>query len=325
MLPAVGADLLRQLGKGHAAAGGRDAHNIQGHYTFHPPNLPGGHDATPTPPATSGNRHDRRDPALETPTMPHVDRDQILLTHPGTSKPKYLELRIDGVELHRNWWAGIGKPQGRTNSFGHGREAREALEKVVAEKMRHGYALLRDVVATEPGGVVVQCATRAVHGVVAIALHPDGHTVAVARGIPDRIGQAGSDVQTVDLRTGGTDTSGWPTSHCHPTAPCSPAPSPVTRSSSTTSRPDGRWSRTSSYPAKGRPGARRLVSPPTAGFWRSSITPVASRCSAVVPRPRSPVAHRFPTQRGPGGHTRRAMRHRRLQSLRTVAPLTTRP
>lgn len=134
--------------------------------------------------------------------MPRVDRDQILLTHPGTSKPKHLELRVDGVELHRNWWAGTGKPQGRTKSFDHGRAAREALEKVVAEKMRDGYALLRDVAATEPGDVVVQCVTRATNGVVAIALHPDGHTVAVARGIPDRIGTAGSDVQIVDLRTG---------------------------------------------------------------------------------------------------------------------------
>jgi predicted DNA-binding WGR domain protein len=134
--------------------------------------------------------------------MPSVDRDQILLTHPGTSKPKYLELRIDGVELHRNWWAGTGKPQGRTKSFDHERAAREALEKVVAEKMREGYALLRDIAATEPGDVVVQCAMRATHGVVAIALHPDGHTVAVARGISDQIGKVGSDVQTVDLRTG---------------------------------------------------------------------------------------------------------------------------
>ncbi|MEU6781239.1 hypothetical protein ABZ912_18725 [Nonomuraea angiospora] len=131
-----------------------------------------------------------------------MDRDQILLTHPGTSKPKYLELRIDGAELHRNWWAGTGKPQGRTKSFDHVDAAREALEKVVAEKMRDGYALLRDVAASEPGDVVAQCATRATNGVVAIALHPDGHTVAVARGIPDRIGSAGSDVQTVDLRTG---------------------------------------------------------------------------------------------------------------------------
>jgi predicted DNA-binding WGR domain protein len=134
--------------------------------------------------------------------MPRVDRDQILLTHPGTSKPKYLELRVDGVELHRKWWAGTGKPQGRTKAFDDARAAREALEKVVAEKMRDGYALLRDIATTEPGDVVVQCATRAENGVVEIALHPDGHTVAVARGIPDRVGSVGSDVQTVDLRTG---------------------------------------------------------------------------------------------------------------------------
>jgi hypothetical protein len=50
--------------------------------------------------------------------------------------------------------------------------------------------------------VVVQCTTRATNGVVAIALHPDGHTVAVARGIPGRTGNAGVDVQTVDLQTG---------------------------------------------------------------------------------------------------------------------------
>ncbi|MEV6159130.1 hypothetical protein AB0L53_53245 [Nonomuraea sp. NPDC052129] len=131
-----------------------------------------------------------------------MDRDQILLTHPGTAKPKYLELRVDGVELHRNWWAGTGKPQGRTKSFDDGRAAREALEKVVTEKMRDGYALLRDVAATEPGDVVAQCTTRATNGVVAIALHPDGHTVAVARGIPDRTRNAGCEVQTVDLRTG---------------------------------------------------------------------------------------------------------------------------
>src|ERR1044072_5608569 len=134
--------------------------------------------------------------------MPRVDRDQILLTHPGTSKPKYLELRVDGVELHRNWWASTGKPQGRTKSFDDGRAAREALEKVVAEKMRDGYALLRDIATTEPGDVVVQCTTRAETGAGKIPLHPDGPPVAVARRIPDRVGNAGSDVQTVELRTG---------------------------------------------------------------------------------------------------------------------------
>ncbi|MFG1687111.1 WD40 repeat domain-containing protein [Nonomuraea sp. NPDC049269] len=131
-----------------------------------------------------------------------MNRDHILLTHPGTSKPKYLELRTDGAELHRNWWTGTGKPQGRAKPFDDARAAREALEKVVAEKMRDGYALLRDVAATAPGDVVAQCATRATNGVVTTALHPDGHTVAVARGIPGQTGQAGADVQTVDLRTG---------------------------------------------------------------------------------------------------------------------------
>ncbi|WP_433510213.1 hypothetical protein ACQP2T_40930 [Nonomuraea sp. CA-143628] len=132
-----------------------------------------------------------------------MDRDQILLTHPGTSKPKFLELRVDGVELHRSWWTGTGKPQGRTKSFDDGDAALEALEKIVTQKMRDGYALLRDVAATEPGDVVAQCATRAENGAAASALHPDGHTIAVARGIPgSRIGIAGSDVQTVDLRTG---------------------------------------------------------------------------------------------------------------------------
>ncbi|MFD1546335.1 GmrSD restriction endonuclease domain-containing protein [Nonomuraea guangzhouensis] len=135
-------------------------------------------------------------------TMPRVNRDHILLTHPGTSKPKYLELRVDGVELHRNWWTGTGKPQGRTKPFDDNRAAREALEKVVTEKMRDGYALLRDAAATAPGDVVAQCTTRATNGVVTTALHPDGHTVAVARGIPGQPGQAGADVQTVDLRTG---------------------------------------------------------------------------------------------------------------------------
>src|ERR1044072_10037848 len=112
--------------------------------------------------------------------MPRVHRDQLLLTHPGTSKPKYLELRVDGVDLHRNWWSGTGKPQGRTKSFDDGRAAREALEKVVAEKMRDGYGLLRDIATTEPGDVVVQCTTRAENGAVEIALHACGHSGAVA-------------------------------------------------------------------------------------------------------------------------------------------------
>ncbi|WP_146103650.1 WD40 repeat domain-containing protein [Nonomuraea solani] len=88
-------------------------------------------------------------------------------------------------------------------SFGGGRAAREALEKIVTEKMRDGYAVLRDVAATEPGDVVVQCATPATNGIVAFALHPDGGTLAVARGIPDRVRpRLGSEVQTIDLRTG---------------------------------------------------------------------------------------------------------------------------
>lgn len=130
-------------------------------------------------------------------------RERILLTHPGTSKPKYLELRADGVDLRRSWWTGSGKPQARLKSFGSGRVAREALEKIVTEKMRDGYALLRDFAAAEPGDVVVQCATPAANGIVAFALHPDGGTLAVARGIPDRVRlRLGSEVQTVDLRTG---------------------------------------------------------------------------------------------------------------------------
>ncbi len=132
-----------------------------------------------------------------------MNRERILLTHPGTSKPKYLELRADGVELHRSWWTGAGKPQERMKSYGSERAAREALEKIVTEKMHDGYAVLRDVAATEPSDVVVQCATPATNGIVAFALHPDGGTLAVARGIPDRVRlQLGSEVQTVDLRTG---------------------------------------------------------------------------------------------------------------------------
>ncbi|WP_342748610.1 VOC family protein [Nonomuraea indica] len=140
---------------------------------------------------------------VEISTLPRMYRERILLTHPGTSKPKYLELRADGVDLHRSWWTGAGKPQERLKSFGSGRAAREALEKIVTEKMGDGYALLRDVAAAEPGDVVVQCATPAANGTVAFALHPDGGTLAVARGIPDRVRlRLGSEVQTVDLRTG---------------------------------------------------------------------------------------------------------------------------
>jgi predicted DNA-binding WGR domain protein len=84
-----------------------------------------------------------------------MNRERILLTHPGTSKPQYLELRADGAELRRSWWAGAGKPQERMKSFGSGHAAREALEKIVTEKMRDGYAVLREVAATEPGDVVV--------------------------------------------------------------------------------------------------------------------------------------------------------------------------
>jgi WD40 repeat protein len=132
-----------------------------------------------------------------------MNRERILLTHPGTSKPQYLELRADGAELRRSWWAGAGKPQERMKSFGSGHAAREALEKIVTEKMRDGYAVLREVAATEPGDVVVQCATPATNGIVAFALHPDGSTLAVARGIPDRVRlRLGSEVQTIDLRTG---------------------------------------------------------------------------------------------------------------------------
>ncbi|MEO3873512.1 hypothetical protein ABGB18_32270 [Nonomuraea sp. B12E4] len=132
-----------------------------------------------------------------------MNRERILLTHPGTSKPKYLELRADGAELHRSWWTGAGKPQERTKSFDSGRAAREALEKLVTQKMRDGYAVLRDAATTAPGDVVVQCATPATNGVVAFALHPNGGTLAIARGIPDRVRlQLGIEVQTVDLRTG---------------------------------------------------------------------------------------------------------------------------
>ncbi|HEX4816254.1 MAG TPA: hypothetical protein VFV66_26225 [Nonomuraea sp.] len=131
-----------------------------------------------------------------------MDRDHILLTHPGTSKPKYLELRVEGSDLHRSWWSGTGKPQGRTKSFDHGHAARGAMEKVVSEKMRDGYALLRDLATAEPGELVAQCATPEKNGVVTFALHPDGHTVAVARRFPDHLRRPGWEVQTVDLLTG---------------------------------------------------------------------------------------------------------------------------
>jgi predicted DNA-binding WGR domain protein/WD40 repeat protein len=132
-----------------------------------------------------------------------VERDQILLTQHGSARSKYVELTVDGSELTRRWWAGTGKPQERTKSFASEHGAREAMEKAVTEKMRAGYALIRDTAATDPGDVVFQCMTRAENGVVTPALHPQGHTLAVAFGLPRRNGfSPGAEVHTIDLRTG---------------------------------------------------------------------------------------------------------------------------
>jgi WD40 repeat protein len=128
-----------------------------------------------------------------------VASDELLLTHPDPSAPRYVHLAIDGASLLRRSWKGAAKQRSSSRDFPDPQAARDALEREVAVRLREGFVFARDAAGTPTGDPVLRCAPPNRDGPQAFDLHPEGHTLAV--GSLHR-GAYGADLHVIDVTTG---------------------------------------------------------------------------------------------------------------------------